>query len=213
MNQYRRQVGEFAERLKAVFDEIANGFLLETASLSWTPMRVQVGQAGTDGLVLTPIEYPSFSVEMTGANFPSVVRRDSPDQVSESQREFIDLAFRMALVKVGSKSQASTIIIDAPESSLDAVFVNRAAEVLAKFANDNASNRLIVTSNLAAGKLIPAVLKAAEPDPVARAGRIVDLFKAGVPTKAMSIMEREYEELRGELFADIAESADHATGV
>lgn len=213
MNQYRRQVGEFAERLKAEFDEIANGFLLETASLSWTPMRVQLGQAGTDGRVLSPIEYPSFSVEMTGANFSSVVRRDSPDQVSESQREFIDLAFRMALVKVGSNSQASTMIIDAPESSLDAVFVNRAAKVLAKFANDNASNRLIVTSNLAAGKLIPAALKAAEPDPLKRIGRIVDLFRAGVPTKAMSIMEKEYDELRDELFADIAKSVNHAAGV
>jgi ABC-type nitrate/sulfonate/bicarbonate transport system ATPase subunit/predicted nucleic acid-binding Zn-ribbon protein len=209
MNAYRKQVGVFAERVKSEFDAIAKGFLLETASLSWAPTRVQVGQAGTDGQPFTPIEYPSFSVEMTGANFSSVVRRDSPDQVSESQREFIDLAFRMALVKVGSHSQSSTIIIDAPESSLDAVFVNRAADVLASFANSNRSNRLVVTSNLAAGKLIPAVLKAAESNPTARLERIVDLFNAGVPTRAMTELRTEYEALRKDLFTEILETPDH----
>ncbi|MDN7560322.1 AAA family ATPase [Burkholderia orbicola] len=208
MNQYRKQIQGFAERIKAEFDAIAGGFLLETASLSWAPTRVLLGQAGTGGLDLTT-EYPSFSVEMTGANFSDVVRRDSPEQVSESQREFIDLAFRMALVKVGSRSQASTIIIDAPESSLDAVFVNRAAAVLAAFANDNQSNRLIVTSNLAAGKLIPAVLKAAEANPQARLDRIVDLFNAGVSTRAMVELRAEYEALRSDLFTEILETPHH----
>lgn len=208
MNQYRKQIQEFSERIKFEFDATARGFLLETASLTWAPTRVLLGQAGTGGLDLT-VEYPSFSVEMTGANFSDVVRRDSPEQVSESQREFIDLAFRMALVKVGSRSQTSTIIIDAPESSLDAVFVNRAAAVLAAFANGNQSNRLVVTSNLAAGKLIPAMLKAAESSPTARLGRIVDLFNAGVPTRAMKELRAEYAALRADLFTEILETPDH----
>ncbi|MBX9432256.1 AAA family ATPase [Ralstonia pseudosolanacearum] len=208
---YRRQIGEFASQVKAAFDEIARGFLIEDVSLSWTPMRVQLGQAGTSGVVLTPIEYPSFSIEMTGANFSEVQRRDSPEQVSESQREFIDLAFRMALVRVGSQSQTSTIIIDAPESSLDAVFVNRAAKVLTSFANANSTNRLVVTSNLAAGKLIPAMLNTAESDPKARVDRIVDLFNAGVPTRAMTTLRAEYEELREELFTQIDASLQHAS--
>lgn len=210
LTAYRRQIGDFAAQVKAAFDEIAGGFLIEDVSLSWTPMRVQLGQAGTAGVDLTPIEYPSFSIEMTGANFSEVQRRDSPEQVSESQREFIDLAFRMALVRVGSQSQTSTIIIDAPESSLDAVFVNRAAKVLASFANANSTNRLLVTSNLAAGKLIPAMLKAAEDNPRERFGRIVDLFNAGVPTRAMTHLRAEYEELRQELFQQIDESIENA---
>lgn len=210
LETYRRQIGDFATQVKAAFDEIAVGFLIEDVSLSWTPIRVQLGQAGTAGVDLTPIVYPSFSIEMTGANFSEVQRRDSPEQVSESQREFIDLAFRMALVRVGSQSQTSTIIIDAPESSLDAVFVNRAAKVLASFANANSTNRLLVTSNLAAGKLIPAMLKAAEDNPRARFGRIVDLFNAGVPTRAMTHLRAEYEELRQELFQQIDESIKNA---
>ena len=171
---------------------------------------VRGAQAGSGGVELTPIEYPSFSVEMTGANFSQVQRRDSPEQVSESQREFIDLAFRMALVRVGSQSQTSTIIIDAPESSLDAVFVNRAAKVLASFANANSTNRLMVTSNLAAGKLIPAMLEAAEDVPRARFERIVDLFKVGVPTRAMMHLREEYQELRKELFKQIDPSITSA---
>ncbi len=207
---YRRQIGDFAAQVKEAFDEIAGGFLIEEVSLSWTPIRVLLGQSGTSGMALTPIEYPSFSIEMTGANFSAVQRRDSPEQVSESQREFIDLAFRMALVRVGSRSRTSTIIIDAPESSLDAVFVNRAARVLATFANANSTNRLLVTSNLAAGKLIPAMLKAAETNPSARFDRIVDLFNAGVPTRAMTNLRAEYEELRQELFTQIDENFQHA---
>jgi len=38
-------------------------------------------------------------------------------------------------------------VIDAPESSLDAVFVTRAADVLTRFAADG-GNRLLITSNL-----------------------------------------------------------------
>lgn len=213
LTNYRRQIGNFASQVKDAFDEIAGGFLIEEVSLSWTPIRVQLGQAGTYGVALSPIEYPSFSIEMTGANFLVVQRRDSPEQVSESQREFIDLAFRMALVRVGTQSKTSTIIIDAPESSLDAVFVNRAAKVLAKFANSNGTNRLVVTSNLAAGKLIPAMLQAAESEPSARFDRIVDLFDAGVPTRAMTDLRAEYEGLRQELFAQIEQGVQHAGGV
>lgn len=203
---YKRQIGEFAAEVKNAFDEIAGGFLIEDVALSWTPMRSALGQAGNNGVELTPIEYPAFSIEMTGANFLDVQRRDSPEQVSESQREFIDLAFRMALVRVGTESKTSTIIIDAPESSLDAVFVNRAATVLASFANANSTNRLVVTSNLAAGKLIPAMLIEAESTPRARFDRIVDLFRAGVPTRAMKELHDEYAQLREELFVQIDET-------
>lgn len=202
MATYRDSIRSFAEDIKREFDSAASGFLLEDSSLTWAPTRQHVGQAGADGL--DPVEYPSFSVEMTGANFGrTTVRRDGPDQVSESQREFIDLAFRMALIQVAAPDRAASILIDAPESSLDAVFVRRAAGVFARFANSSPTNRLIATSNLAAGTLIPAMLKAAEPDAAARRGRIIDLFDLGVPTRAMEQLNTEYEALRVELFEQI----------
>lgn len=201
MATYRESIRNFADSIKAQFDESAQGFLLEDSALRWSPARATVGQAGLDGL--DPIEYPAFSVEMSGANFEQVVRRDGPEQVSESQREFIDLAFRMALIHVAAPDHAATILIDAPESSLDAVFVQRAANVLARFANRNSLNRLIVTSNLAAGHLIPAMLIEAEADASRRRSRIVDLFEEGVPTRAMRELAEEYEQLRTQLFTQI----------
>ncbi|WP_124983268.1 hypothetical protein [Ralstonia solanacearum] len=83
--------------------------------------------------------------------------------------------------------------------------------MLTSFANANSTNRLVVTSNLAAGKLIPAMLNTAESDPKARVDRIVDLFNAGVPTRAMTTLRAEYEELREELFTQIDASLQHAS--
>jgi energy-coupling factor transporter ATP-binding protein EcfA2 len=205
MVKHRDSILRFATSIKSAFEAAAQGFLFEDGTLSWSPIRTQVGQAGAEGV--DPIEYPAFAVELSGGDFTAVVRRDGPDQVSESQREFIDLAFRMALIHVAASNQAGSIVIDAPESSLDAVFVDRAAFVLARFANANGMNRLIATSNLAAGALIPALLIAAERDSRLRAGRIVDLFAAGVPTRAMMRHADAYARYKAELYRQI-ESSD-----
>ena len=61
------------------------------------------------------IEFPAFDLDMSGVDFPSPSRRRGPEQVSESQREFIDLAFRMALIDVASNGRGGSLIIDAPE--------------------------------------------------------------------------------------------------
>ena len=112
----------------------------------------------------------------------------------------------MALIKVTASNQAGTIVIDAPESSLDAVFVERAANVLSRFANANGLNRLVVTSNLAAGELIPALLIASDNNPEHRRSRIFDLFQHGVPTRAMRELADEYDKYREKLFLQISES-------
>jgi len=127
-----------------------------------------------------------------------VQRRASPNQVSESQREFIDLAFRMALIEVASPDHASTLAVDAPESSLDAVFVDKAAQVLIQFANSGNGSRLIITSNLGAGELVPQLLRAAA-DPGHRMDLLVDLFAAGTPTRAMQASKDAYDHYWTEL--------------
>lgn len=200
LGAHRSRIGEFSESIKAKFGEAARGFLFEESQLTWAPRRMQVGQAGADGAV--EVEYPAFAVEMTGSDFESAKRREDPNEVSESQREFIDLAFRMALVHVASPEGAATLVIDAPESSLDAVFVDRAAVVLDRFAKapGSVANRLVVTSNLGAGQLVPRLLKraAAPNDPLAP---VVDLFHAGVPTRAMVELQAEYQGLWNDLRA------------
>ncbi len=125
------------EAIKTSFNKYAEGFLIEKCLLTWAPHKATVGQSGSR------FSFPSFELELGGTDFPLPVRRTGPDQVSESQREFIDLAFRMALMSVASE-RGSSLVMDAPESSLDAVFAPRAADVLTRFAKPK-GNRLLIT--------------------------------------------------------------------
>lgn len=182
------QVATQSEAVKSVFDRYAEGFLVEVCNLIWSTKKARLGQTGE------PFDFPAFELEMTGTNFQTPVRRSGPEEVSESQREFIDLSFRMALIKVAGANGTGTLIIDAPESSLDAVFVSRATNVLTRFAQDQ-SNRLVVTSNLVEGQLIPSLIEKAIPSGE-RGSRIVDLLKLAEPTAAVKQLHQEYAEVR-----------------
>ncbi|WP_176693073.1 ATP-binding protein [Arenimonas terrae] len=200
LDSFRATIHQSAARIKEHFEAVSSDFLYEESRLSWTPDRRLVGQTGGD----TYAEYPAFSVELGGSDFVGVQRRANPAYVSESQREFIDLAFRMALIEVTSPDHVGTICIDAPESSLDAIFVDRAATVLARFADGTSPNRLVVTSNLGAGPLVPELLRKAAP-PGERAKTLTNLFKAGQPTKAMVDGVVEYERYLAKLMIALEE--------
>jgi hypothetical protein len=189
----KRDIARQQEAIETAFQKFAEGFLLEPCTLVWAPHKTQVGQTGEQ------IEYPNFEVEMGGADFPSPVRRSGPDQVSESQREFIDLAYRMTLMSVLGAEHAGSLVIDAPESSLDAVFVSRAADVLVRFAGANAANRLLITSNLIEGDLVPELIrKAGIRSPSDE--RVVDLLQLAAPTAATTQLADDYERVRSNVF-------------
>jgi energy-coupling factor transporter ATP-binding protein EcfA2 len=152
MEGARREMATQSEGVKNSFDRYAGGLTLELCRLVWSSRKAALGQTGE------LIEFPAFDVEMTGTDFQTAVRRTGPEQVSESQREFIDLAFRMSLMSECGSGGVGTLIVDAPESSLDAVFVSRATNVLSRFAQGGSgNNRLIVTSNLVEGQLLPGL--------------------------------------------------------
>lgn len=191
-----REMAQQSAAIMSAFAGFAGGFLIESVNLLWAPQRSRVGQTGE------LIEFPAFELDMTGTNFPTAVRRSGPEQVSESQREFIDLAFRMALMRVASTGGPNSLVIDAPESSLDAVFVTRAADVLAKFADVASGNRLITTSNLVEGELIPELLKRSAPAGD-RLARILDLFAIAEPTAAIRALGTEYKKIMTALLAKV----------
>jgi hypothetical protein len=180
------------DEVESGFEGFAEGFLLEQCRLVWAPHKDTVGQYGT------AIDFPAFDLEMSGADFDSLVRRQGPQQVSESQREFIDLAFRMALIQVAGSGGVGSIVIDAPESSLDAVFVTRAADVLIRFAS-YVGNRLLITSNLIEGNLIPELIHKGGIENES-SSRVVDLLKVAAPTAATKKLRKAYEEVRRNLF-------------
>jgi AAA domain len=192
-NLFRSIVADVSQQLvtrsteiKTSFDSFAKGFLLEGCKLAWSPKKAKLGQTGE------VFDFPAFELDMTGTNFTSPVRRTGPEQVSESQREFIDLAFRMALMAVAGEAGGGTLVIDAPESSLDAVFEKRAARVLATFGDPNGRNRLIITSNLVDGALVPNLIGVARKQSD-EPSRVVDLLSLATPTAAVRELRSEYE--------------------
>ncbi len=191
-----RELATKSENIMHSFDEYAEDFLLETCRLTWSPQKARLGETG--GL----IDFPAFEIEMTGSNFSTPVRRSGPDQVSESQREFIDLAFRMALISIAGSNGKGSLVIDAPESSLDVVFVARAANVLSRFAEPTRDNRLLITSNLVEGQLIPTLVAKATTTGD-RSDRVVNLFKIAEPTVAVRQLRQEYDKMWDFLVGDV----------
>jgi hypothetical protein len=187
-------IGQQREQVIERFQSFAEGFLFESCRLRWAPHSARVGQTGPT------VEFPAYEFEMSGSDFPTPVRRSGPDQVSESQREFVDLAFRMTLIAIAGEGAVGSMVIDAPESSLDAVFSERAAQVLVRFADPSRANRLVVTSNLVDGQLIPELLHEAgihSPEN----SRVVDLLELATPTSAIRTLAGEYRDVRDRIFA------------
>lgn len=75
--------------------------------------------------------------------------RENPDAVSESQRFFLDQAFRMAIINFMQDNVpnfSTFFITETPEGSLDLIYEEQVAEMFLKFAKTN--NNIIFTSNL-----------------------------------------------------------------
>ena len=181
-----------ALRMQEVFHNYATEFLFEECRLVWSPKLDQLGQTGPR------FDFPAFELELGGSDFVGTVRRSGPDVVSQSQMEFIDLSFRMALVLIATQERATSLIMDAPESSLDAVFEERAARILGSFGRPDGDNRLVLTLNLVSGDLIPALLAQCGSGDVWHE-RIVDLLSIAAPTAAVRSLPEDYERARARL--------------
>ena len=192
-------VEDQASEVQNSFGEYAHEFLLEDCRLIWSPRPARLGQTGRR------FNFPAFELELAGSNFSGTVRRSGPEEVSESQREFIDISFRMALVRVATRGRVTSLVMDAPESSLDAVFVQRAARIMGTFGRPEEGNRLVVTSNLIEGDLIPSLLRRAA-DRGDRSTRVVNLLAMATPTAALKELRDEYDAAMENLLRQADES-------
>jgi energy-coupling factor transporter ATP-binding protein EcfA2 len=84
----------------------------------------------------------------------STVRRETY-QLSESQRFFVDIALRMALLQYVAAEEAGALLIDTPEGSLDIAYENRAGNMFADFARERF--QLILTANINTSRLLLAL--------------------------------------------------------
>jgi hypothetical protein len=110
--------------------------------------------------------------------YPRFSEKDRPtmNQVSESQRFFIDQAFRMALISWFSQSNTGETfcIVETPEGSLDLAYEENVAKMYLEFAKQG--HAIVATSNLNSSNFLKTLSKSLGDDPKRR---VLDLLTYG----------------------------------
>lgn len=199
VEEYREAITEgqtkmasLTEDLRRSFTRYAEAFLMEEVNVDisrQSPFRPATGAKA--------VNIPTFTVKMTSSTFKQPEARSSADSVSESQKEFLDLAFRMAMIDLLAAKASITLVVETPEASLDSYFMRRAADLMRSFTThqESASRRLIATSNLNGTKMIPALLGILAKDwsilsnRPADAGHLVNLMELTARAKVLDVPE------------------------
>ncbi len=144
-------------RLKDKFEYYCSRLLAETVMLELDYYEGPLGQGGKD-----KVRTPFFKVKMTsGVHTEHPELRESAEQVSESQREFIDLAFRISLIDVVTESVKSPamVVMETPEASLDSIFMNEISRLFRSFGDRNGGqNVFLASTNLNQSSMISSLL-------------------------------------------------------
>lgn len=187
-------IAEATMKVTAIQNEISNCFthytslfIKEEANLVYQAVEGRVGQGGAKFI------FPTFRLAMSSGAIAGTTIREQPDQVSQSQAEFVDLAFRMALMSVISADGSGSLVIDAPEASLDFLFAARAGAQLSAFSFATPTNRVIATSYLPSKHFVSSFLDRIS-DPSERKARIVDLINLAAENAALRADKPQYEE-------------------
>lgn len=108
-----------------------------------------------------PLSVQLDARDITGPKLVVSVRgttRREQQQLSESQRFFLDIALRMALTQhMSDPTSRGGMFIDTPEGSLDIAYEKRAGDMLALFAG--AGHQIVMTANLNSSQLLLALAR------------------------------------------------------
>ena len=181
------EVATVADRVCEEFSNCASAFLEEDCSIEYAMAKRRIGQAGA------LMEFPSFVVKVGSAAANGLQLRSDATQVSESQKEFLDLAFRMAVMRAATDDETPCmLVIETPESSLDTHFVSRAGRMLRMFtfgAGRSPLHTVLASSNLNRENMIPELLglgKGYRPTPKTEVRkRIINLLDLAAQPKAL----------------------------
>jgi energy-coupling factor transporter ATP-binding protein EcfA2 len=225
LSEAELRIRKIEKEITAAFSDYINGFFAERCELQ---LQFETRQLGQRGGGVEPFRFARFVPYLSSGGFEHTLQpRYNPGDVSESQKEFIDLAFRMALLVVAARDRPAMLALETPEASLDAVFIPKAGQLFGKFAASGGrpSNRLIASSNLNQTHMIPAMFgiltdnerRAAEGTlvPVVpreeRATRVVDLIDIAKPNAALQKYRAEYTaELLAALYPESLRAIDMA---
>ena len=191
----RDEIMAKSTELLAEFSALVELLLVEEVRL--VQVDVQPRYLEAPGRIGDRVEVPAYAAELAAAARPALTRRDDPREVSESQRELIDLAFRLALLAVFGG--ATTFAMETPEASLDGISMERVGKALARFACRN-GNRLVVTNNLTNASIVTAMFEETEPEAglVTRQRRVLNLLEMAAPNRALLQDRERYEGLLAE---------------
>ncbi len=194
----RNEITSKSEMLLDAFTRTIEMLLVEEARLVQVSSEPDYMQA--PGQISDRVEVPAYVAEMKAATRSTFVRRNDASEVSESQRELIDLAFRLALVDVFGGS--CTFVMETPEASLDGVAMERVGRALSAFAM-RGDNRLVVTSNLTNAGIITALFDGTDPESNrnTRMQRVLNLLEVAAPNRALLEEGERYSALLAESVA------------
>ena len=187
-----------ARRICTEFHRFSTEFLGAECSLEFEMASRRVGEIGGR------IEFPHFTPKVASAMSALPTTRESAGSVSESQKEFLDLAFRMAVMRTAAMSNTATmLVVETPEASLDSLFIERAGRMLRDYTFERGRVRhtVIASSNLNLENMIPALLGLSESKGRAAARkeapkRIIDLLEIAAKSP---VVKRNLARYRGQL--------------
>jgi hypothetical protein len=117
--------------------------------------------------------------------------RPSAQALSDAQRSFVDLAFRMAVIDVWHQVTKGTVtmVVETPEGAVDIAYMERVATMIRTFADRG--HTLIITTNLNNNIFLPEVM--ASWPKTARAEHILNLLEKGNPRPVQTAHKRHFD--------------------
>jgi len=191
LEQGRLPIQRKTKQLAADFHTYATALLSEDVELVRIITKAKITQGKET------FEVPAFRPQMAGADRPGLILRSTPTDVSESQRELVDLAFRLALIKLATGTASCTFIMETPEASLDELAMERVGRALFEFANEG-NNKLIATTNLTNAGMISAMFGGPVKHAVQvadRKKRVLNLLQLAAPNQAVLRNRKKYEQI------------------
>lgn len=179
-------VQRMQDEIAQAFRKYLELFIKERSALVYQTIKTRVGQGGEI------FDFPAFRLALSGGAVTGETIREDPESVSQSQAEFVDLAFRMALMSVVGGRHGASLVVDAPEASLDFLFAQRAGAQLAAFSTSEEKNRVIITSYLPSNHLVLELLRGIRGQHKRRA-RVLNLIEHAAPNAALRDDRDKYE--------------------
>ncbi|WP_375306352.1 hypothetical protein WI560_32020 [Bradyrhizobium sp. A11] len=185
LKRLKRAAENHRTELEKNFHRRVRAFFGQEVRLVYSARKDRIGQGGK------VFEFPAFEVEMTsGASSGNFIRRTA-DQVSLSQREYLDIVFRMSLLETFS-DRGCSLVVDGPEGSLDALFADRAGELFDSFGHRRTTSNVILACNVVEGGFIPNTLRSFS-TLAQRRERVINLIDIAIPTATLVGSTAEYK--------------------